>query len=121
MRKFLLIAAGIASLALPVSAHAQTEPDVGEVLEHRYGNTVEWVVRGGQIVFWKSVSDERGGGIPQPTAAQIKGWLTDPSIITSAKAAALDPEWRAIIAALCVMTACTDEDAAWAAFLSALP
>ena len=115
----LLLLAGLASLALPVSAHAQTAPDVNDVLKHHYGETAEWVVRSDKIVFWKPVVT--GTDIPQPTAEQIKGWLVAPVIITSTKTAALDPEWRAMVAALCVMTACTDEDAAWAAFLAAIP
>ena len=80
-------------------------------------------MRDGVITMWNPivVPGARSPAIPKPTPEQIATWLTDPAIIASAKAAALDPEWRAMIAALCVMTACTDEDAAWAAFLAAIP
>ena len=117
MRTLSILVAGIVSLS--AFAYAQTKADLSDVLKDRYGSTVNWVIRDGVIVSWKPT--EFGAVIPQPTATNIDSWRTDPAHIEKVKIATLDPHWRALVAALCVMTACTNEDAAWAAFLAAIP
>ena len=124
MRTFLAVVTVTGMFLLASVVFPQAKPDLGDVLKHRYGNTAEWVIRGDQVVAWKTVTAEGSDGaadIPQPTAEQIKGWLKDPLLVKSIKATNLDPHWRALIAAMCAMTECDDEDAAWAAFLAALP
>ena len=117
MRTLSILVAGIVSLS--ALAYAQTKAELSDVLKDRYGSTVDWVIRDGVIVSWKPT--KVGAVIPQPTATNITKWSVDPAYIEKAKIATLDPEWRALVAALCVMTECENESAAWKAFLSALP
>ena len=125
MRPIYVLAVFVLALAIPVSVQAQTE--IHEVLHHRYGKTVEWIVVDDVIVVWKPVvvKGRVTAAIPQPTAEQIAAWRMDGTIGAAVKAdvkaAAVDPHWRAVIAAMCVMTECEDESAAWAAFIAALP
>ena len=121
---------------------SQTRPGIHDVLIDRYGETVEWTVKGDVITYWNPVvvkGQTRAPSIPKPTSSQISTWIQE-AIQAEVNAAALpepvavpsvtppvppvfirDPQWRALIAAMCVMTECSDEDAAWAAFLAALP
>ena len=117
MRTLSILMAGL--VALSAFAYAQTKVELSDVLKDRYGSTVDWVIRDGVIVSWKPT--KVGAVIPQPTATNIDGWRTDSALIEKAKIATLDPHWRALVAALCVMTECENESAAWDAFLSALP
>ena len=113
---------------------SQPQQKVHEVLIHRYGETVEWTVTGGVITYWKPVvvkGQTRAPSIPKPTPNQISTWTQEappapievvlPQAVVQAADSAPDPNWRALIAAICLMTECEDEDAAWAAFLAALP
>ena len=124
-RPIYVLAVFVLALAIPVPVQAQAE--IHEVLHHRYGKTVEWIVVDDVIVVWKPVvvKGRVAAAIPQPTAEQIAAWRTDVTISAdvkaAVKAAAVDPHWRAVIAAMCVMTECEDESAAWAAFIAALP
>ena len=117
MRTLSIFVAGFVSLS--AFAYAQTKVELSDVLKDRYGSTADWVIRDGVIVSWKPT--KVGDVIPQPTATNLDSWRTDSAHIEKAKIATLDPEWRALIAALCVMTECENESAAWKAFILALP
>ena len=103
---------------------AQVQDNIHELLIERYGDKVEWVVRDGVITLWKPKVDERdidATKILKPTPLELASWGKESSFLAKVKAAHVDPNWRALIAAICLMTECEDEDAAWAAFLAALP
>ena len=117
MRTLSILVAGLVSLS--AFAYAQTKVNLNDVLKDRYGSTADWVIRDGVIVSWKPT--KVGAVIPQPTATNLDIWRTDSALIEKAKTDTIDPSWRALVAALCVMTECTNEDAAWAAFLAAIP
>ena len=115
---------------LAVPASAQEAVSLGDLLTEEYGATVEWTVQTingvETITLWRPVPTRaRSTPIPQPTPAQIAAWKADSALVAriraQEKAQALDPAWRALVSALCVAMACADEDAVWAAFLSALP
>ena len=117
-------------LVLAVPASAQEAVSLGDFLTEEYGATVEWTVEtiGGveTITLWRPVPTRaRSTPIPQPTPAKITAWRADSALVAriraQEKAQALDPAWRALVAAMCVAMTCADEDAVWAAFLSALP
>ena len=101
-------------------------PGVHDVLMDRYGASVEWTVKGDVITYWKPVvvkGQTRAPSILKPTPSQITTWIQE-AIQAEANAPAVyvpDQHWRALIAAMCVMTECENESAAWKAFLSALP
>ena len=127
--RFALASLIVLVLVLPASAQ-EADVSLGDLLTEEYGTTVEWAVQTingvETITLWRPVPTRaRSTPIPQPTPAQIAAWKADSALVArlraQEKAEALDPAWRALVAALCVATACTDEAALWAAFLSALP
>lgn len=122
--------AALLVLVLGVPASAQEAVSLGDLLMEEYGATVEWAVQEADgvetITLWRPVPTQaRSAPIPQPTTAQIAAWRTDSALVARLRAQetvqALDPAWRALVAALCVAVACADESEVWAAFLSALP
>ena len=127
--KFTSIALLALVLAMPASAQ-EADVSLGDLLAEEYGATVEWTVQTingvETITHWRPVPTRtRSAPRPQPTPTQMTAWKADSALVArlraQGKAQVLDPEWRALIAALCVMTECENESAAWKAFILALP
>ena len=129
MRSSTLASLLLLVLIAPASAQ-EADVSLGDLLMEEYGATVEWAVQTVDgietITLWRPMPTQaRSTSIPQPTTTQIAAWRADSALVARIRAEerveALDPAWRALVAALCVAMVCADESAVWAAFLSALP
>ena len=119
---------------------SQPHEKVQDVLIHRYGDTVKWTVTGGVITYWEPsvvAGKTQAPLILKPTPTQLSTWIQEdpppamiegvlppavlPPAVVPVVDPALDPTWRALITALCLMNECENEAAIWTAFQAALP